>query len=165
MQDHVDMVRHQWASERPDIDTTPFAIFGRFARIYAVLGKKLDENYKKFDLSAGDFDVLATLRRNGAPYALNPTQLYKSSMLSSGTMTSRIDRLEKKGLVSRHPDPEDRRALKIHLTQQGRDLIDAAMPAHVNLENKLLEAFTVEERKTLEDLLKKWGLSLGETAY
>jgi DNA-binding MarR family transcriptional regulator len=137
-------------------------IFGRMSRVSALLRKRLLETYKAHGLSAGDFDALATLRRSGPPHALSPTQLYRSSMLSSGTMTSRLDGMEKKGLVERRPDDADRRALKVHLTDQGMTVIEAVLEPHVALEDKLLGAFNAEERLLLESLLKRWVLSLGD---
>ena len=164
MDDHVDMVLAQWRRERPDLDTSPMGIIGRVSRINVLFGKRIVENYKQHGLSAGDFDALATLRRSGPPFALSPTQLYKATMLSSGTMTSRLDGVERKGLVERRANPRDRRALKVHLTDRGMEVIEAAVATHVAVEEKLLAEFNRGEREQLENLLRRWVLSLGDEA-
>ena len=104
--------------------------------------------------------MLATLRRAGAPYRLSPTDLFRSMMVTSGTMTNRIDRLTAKGLVRRIPDPEDRRGILVELTQQGRELIDRALISHVENERRILQSLSREEQQTLATLLRKWLSSL-----
>ena len=104
--------------------------------------------------------MLATLRRSGAPYQLSPTELFRSMMVTSGTMTNRIDRLTEKDLVRRIPDPEDRRGILVELTEQGRKLIDSALASHVSNEERLLQSLSPEEQSTLAALLGKWLSSL-----
>jgi len=156
--DHVDGVIRQWNQERPDLDASPMAIFGRMSRVNAIVMKKLRDNFKNFGLDPGDFDVLATLLRAGPPYALKPTQLYHATMLSSGTMTSRVDKLEKMGFVKRTPDDEDRRAVHVQLTSNGKNKISEAVTSHVNIQQSLLQSFDPAEREIFAKLLKQWLL-------
>lgn len=153
--DDVDRILEQWAEERPDLDASPMGVFGRLKRAAQVLERSLSETFKRFDLHGGEFDVLGTLRRNGEPYSLTPTELYRSMMLSSGAMTNRIDRLEERGLVSREPDPDDRRGVRIRLTTEGLELIEGAVEAHVEGEERLLAALSGDERRQLAELLAK----------
>jgi DNA-binding MarR family transcriptional regulator len=111
--------------------------------------------FRRFDLQAGEFDVLATLRRSGSPYSLAPTHLFKALMVSSGGMTNRLDRLEKAGLIARTPNPEDRRGTLVSLTEKGISLINTMMPLHVDNEMKALSALSREEQQTLNLLLEK----------
>jgi DNA-binding MarR family transcriptional regulator len=111
--------------------------------------------FAHFGLQAGEFDVLATLRRAGAPYALTPTALYEAAMISSGGMTSRLDRLERAGLIQRNPHPTDRRGALVALTAKGLALIDEALGAHVENEREVLRAMTAEEQSQLYRLLQK----------
>lgn len=158
--DRVDAIIEQWARERPDLATEPMEVIGRIARVGGLLTPRLQEAHKPFGLSREAFDVLATLRRSGPPYRLTPTELYRWLMLSSGAMTNRIDRLEEEGLVERVDDPRDRRGCLVGLTASGHALIDRAMDAHVENERGLLEALTLQERKTLSAILRKFLLSL-----
>jgi len=158
--DRVDAIIEQWARERPDLAAEPMEVIGRLSRVASLLGSRLADAHKPFDLSREAFDVLATLRRSGAPYRLTPTELYRWLMLSSGAMTNRIDRLEEEGLVERVDDPRDRRGCLVGLTDSGRALIDRAMDAHVENETALLEPLDPEERKTLGTILRKLALSL-----
>jgi len=152
--DHVDWILKQWQRERPDLDCRPMGIFGRLARLQQLSSKAIAAGYKAYKLNDAEFDLLATLRRAGPAYTLTPTQLYTSSMLSSGAMTNRIDRLEKRGLVERQPDPNDRRSLKVRLTAAGRQLIDAAIEAHVANEQRLLAALNEAGQEQLANQLK-----------
>ena len=131
-------------------------IVGRISRLALVVEKELEPVFVQFGLNHWSFDMLATLRRAGAPYRLSPTELFRSMMVTSGTMTNRIDRLAEKGLVRRIPDPEDRRGILVELTQQGRELIDRALIAHVANEARLLHPLSPEEQSTLAVLLRTW---------
>jgi len=159
-EDHVSTVLAQWAAERPDLDVSPMGIIGRVSRLALIMDKELFRVFEQFDLYRWGFDMLATLRRSGAPYRLSPGALLRSMMVTSGTMTNRIDRLEEKGLVRRVPDPEDRRGILVELTEQGRELIDTALPAHVANEERILKALSKEEQRTLAALLSKLLSSL-----
>lgn len=160
--DPVDKILAQWAEERPDLDVSPMGLIGRTTRLASYLRKAIGETFAEFGLQPGEFDVLATLRRSGAPYQLSPTELFKSMMVSSGTMTNRVDRLENAGLVERIPDERDRRGTLIHLTNQGFELIESAVTAHVANEHKILSAIDDKEKKELEKLLRKLLLAFEE---
>ncbi|KZK86457.1 HTH-type transcriptional regulator MhqR [Pseudovibrio sp. Ad46] len=162
MTDHVARVVRQWKSEYPEVDASPMYVLARMMRLNMQINKDLSANFAKFGLATGDFDVLATLRRSGEPYALRPTELTKSSMLTSGTMTSRLDKLEKLGLVRRNPNPEDRRALMIHLTDKGRSLVEEAAAAHFEMEAEMLKILDPEDRDALEGILERWSHRLEE---
>ena len=151
--DAVDLILRQWAAERPDLDVSAMGVFGRLSRISRLLDKSLAETFGLYGLNGGEFDVLATLRRFGKPYSLTPTELYRSMMLSSAAMTNRIDRLEARELVVREPDPEDRRGVRIRLTGEGFGLIEDAVAAHVEGQERLLSALGKQEREHLADHL------------
>ena len=158
--DGVDRILAQWATERPDLETTAMGIFGRIQRIARLASETGERAYAAFGIGRPEFDVLATLRRSGAPYRLTPTELYRWLMLSSGAMTNRIDRLEVDGLVERVDDPRDRRGCLVGLTERGKELVDRAMDAHVENETALLGALDAEDRKNLGAILRKLLLSL-----
>jgi DNA-binding MarR family transcriptional regulator len=162
--DQIDRLLAQWLRERPDLDATPMGVIGRISRLARHLERRLKPVFERYDLDGGLFDVLATLRRAGAPHRLSPTELFNSVMLSSGAMTSRIDRLERAGLVVRTPDPDDRRGVLVQLTPQGRELVDRAVESHVANESRLIEALTSEERAELARLLRKLLLSFERDA-
>ncbi len=153
--DPVDRILVQWQRERPDLDVSPMGIIGRLGRLTKHLERSLQETFSGFDLTVGEFDVLAALRRSGQPYQLSPTALFNALMVSSGTMTHRIDRLEQAALVKRMPDPSDRRGTLIGLTDPGFKLIEQAVAAHVDNEHCLLRGLTLAEREALISLLRK----------
>lgn len=130
------------------------AVIGRLSRITRHLEARLELNYRRFGLQGGRFDLLATLRRSGEPYALTPTQLQSRMMLSSGATTHRIDLLERQGFVQRAADLRDRRGVLVRLTEEGRKSIDAAVESHVQLERELLKGLSEGKRKDLAELLK-----------
>ena len=147
--DRVDRIIAQWAAVRPDLDTEPMALIGRMARIYTHLRSGMDETFARHGLNAAKFDVLATLRRSGAPYQLSPGVLLEATMVSSGTMTNRIDQLVKDGLVDRVPNPEDARSVLIALTSAGFEVIEAAVTAHVATQQRLLAGISAQDRAQL----------------
>ena len=160
--DPVDKILAQWQKERPDLDVSPMGIIGRTTRLAQHLKRAIGETFAKFGLNPGEFDVLATLRRSGQPYQLSPTELFKSMMVSSGTMTHRIDRLEKAELVERIPDPSDRRGTLIQLTDKGFNLIEKTVEAHVENEHRILSVLEETELEDLNSLLRKLLVSLEE---
>lgn len=160
--DRVDGILAQWHRERPDLDVSPMGIVGRIGRLNKHLERGIQETFSEFGLNLGEFDVLATLRRSGQPYQLSPTELFNTLMVSSGTMTHRIDRLEQADLVKRIPDPSDRRGTLIELTNKGFNLIEKAIEAHVNNEHRLLNALEEPERQALVQLLRKLLVSFEE---
>lgn len=154
--DHVDGILKQWNRERPDLDVAPMGLIGRISRIYGHLMREMSETFAKHGLNRASFDVLATLRRSGPPYALSPGDLLAATMVTSGTMTNRIDQLEKAGLVARAHNPEDRRSMRISLTQKGREVIDAAVTDHVATQARLTAMLSEEERKALDEMLGRY---------
>ena len=154
-EDEVDVIVEQWRRERPDLDPSPMAVLGRVSRLARVLEQAFDGVFAEFGISAGDFDVLATLRRAGAPYALTPTKLSRTMMISSGGMTKRLDRLERAKLIRRAPDPTDRRGTLVKLTPQGKRLVDRAVVAHLANEERLLARLDRAERARLAGLLSE----------
>jgi len=154
--DRADIAVEQWARERPELPALPMAVFGRLAdAAERVTRDHMDPLFARSGLQRGEFDVLATLRRSGAPYRLSPTQLYGALMISSGGMTNRLDRLENAGLVERHPDPGDRRGKLIALTENGKRVVDETIARHVANEERLLAVLTAAEQEQLNALLRK----------
>ena len=146
----------QWRKERPDLDVSPMGVIGRLNEASSLIARdRLAPLFARFGLQSGEFDVLATLRRSGAPYALTPTELYEATMVTSGAMTARLDRLEKAGLIQRAPHPSDRRGVVVQLTAKGRELIDEALTAHVANEHQIITGLTREDREMLARLLEK----------
>ncbi|KAA3451081.1 MarR family transcriptional regulator [Mesorhizobium sp. SARCC-RB16n] len=146
----------QWRKERPDLDVTPMGVIGRLNEASSLIARdRLAPLFARFGLQAGEFDVLATLRRSGSPYALTPTGLYEATMVTSGAMTNRLDRLEASGLIQRAPHPNDRRGIVVRLSDKGLALIDEAVAAHVANEHQILSGLTQTERETLSRLLEK----------
>jgi len=159
--DHVDEIVEEWAAERPDVDASPMQIFGRLSRVAAHLDAELLEVFRRFGLGEGEFDILATLRRGGEPFARTPGELARHTMVTTGAVTKRVDRLMASGLVSRSASDDDGRGRVVSLTPEGRRVIDEALVAHVQNEERLLAALSAADRRTLESLLRVWGRSLG----
>ncbi|NSY39980.1 MarR family winged helix-turn-helix transcriptional regulator [Leisingera sp. ANG59] len=153
--DHVDFITQQWGQERPDLDVTAMGVIGRVARLYLAYQREMHKTFAEFGLNAAKFDVLATLRRSGPPYTLSPGDLLKATMVASGTMTNRIDRLEVDGLVKRAVNPEDSRSFLVGLTEEGFALIDGAVTAHVQTQERLLEGMSPQDVETFTVLLGK----------
>ena len=154
--DRADTAIDQWARERPDLPPLPMALLGRLSEAAErVMRDHLNPLFASAGLQPGEFDVLATLRRSGAPYMMSPTRLYEAAMISSGGMTNRLDRLEQAGLIERRPDPNDRRGKLIALTAAGRRVIDETISRHVANEERLLSMLTLPEQDRLNALLKK----------
>lgn len=154
-QDRIDEILAQWQREAPDLDLSSLAVVGRVLRLARLLEKHRETVLADFDLNVWSFDMLATLRRQGPPYQLKPTELYGLLMLSSGAMTNRIDRLEKDGLVTRLRDPNDRRGVMVQLTAQGIQRVDAVMPVLFGRENQLLEELSEADADTLIAMLRR----------
>lgn len=145
----------QWRRELPDLDLLPMEVVAYLKASQLMTKARVDAYFKEHGLQAGEFDVLATLRRAGSPYALTPTQLFEALLISSGGMTNRLDRLEKAGLIERAPNPEDRRGTLVSLTASGRELIERIVPQHVENEARMLDVLSREEQQTLNVLLGK----------
>lgn len=154
--DPIDQILTQWKQESPELDLSSLGVTGRILQLARLLEKHREAVLVDFDLNLWSFDMLATLRRQGAPYRLKPTELYGLLMLSSGAMTNRIDRLEKEGLVTRLRDPDDRRGIRVQLTSQGVERVEAVMPVLFAEENRLVEALSQTETQALTDLLRQF---------
>jgi DNA-binding MarR family transcriptional regulator len=153
--DHIDAIVDQWRRERPELDVEALALVGRLFRVVQLADAELAAPLRERGLESGWFDLLAALRRAGPRHELNPTQLMAATMLSSGGMTKRIDRLVEAGLVERRADPHDRRGTLVRLTRRGKRIADAALERHVAGEQRVLSALSQAERRTLDKLLRK----------
>lgn len=158
--DHVGRIMAQWAVERPDLDVTPQGVIGRLHRLAARLTEELVAVYGRYGLGEGEFDVLATLRRSGAPYELTPSELGAQTMVSSGAVTKRVDRCVEQGWVTRRVSDSDARGRVVALTDAGLRLIDEAFGAHMANEHRLVGMLDEMERARLAHLLEKWGRAL-----
>jgi DNA-binding MarR family transcriptional regulator len=158
--DHVGRIMAQWAAERPDLDVSPQGIIGRLHRLAARLTEELVAVYGRYGLGEGEFDVLATLRRSGAPYELTPGELAAQTMVSSGAVTKRVDRCVERGWVTRRVGDDDARGRVVALTESGFAVIDEAFTAHMANEHRLVGALDELERARLAHLLEKWGRAL-----
>ncbi|MBD1911331.1 MULTISPECIES: MarR family transcriptional regulator [unclassified Leptolyngbya] len=154
--DRIDDILEQWHQESPQLDVSSLAVIGRVLRIARLLEKRREQVLADYGLNVWSFDMLATLRRQGPPYQLKPTELYGLLMLSSGAMTNRIDRLEQDGVVVRLRDPGDRRSVSVQLTQKGIDLTDRVMPVLFAKEKQMMEQFSTMEEQTLVQLLRQF---------
>ena len=155
MQDEVDRLVGAWARERPDLDVRPLEVLSRVTRLARHLDRARRTAFEAHQLEVWEFDVLAALRRAGPPYALSPGQLLAQTMVTSGTMTNRVDRLESRGLVQRLPDPTDRRGVQVRLMPQGLDRVDAALADLLHRERDLLEGLSRTDQDELSALLRR----------
>ncbi|MEY4444311.1 MAG: hypothetical protein RL301_390 [Actinomycetota bacterium] len=156
MKDEVDRIINAWEKERPDLDFSPLAILSRISRI----SRQLDIARRNAfaDLENWGFDVLAALRRVGAPYQLSPSQLMQETMVTSGTITNRLDRLEELDLIKRNPDPNDGRGIIVTLTKSGMRTVDKAMEDLLERERELIKTLTKNEREELAKLLREFSI-------
>ncbi|MCP1650148.1 MULTISPECIES: MarR family winged helix-turn-helix transcriptional regulator [Pseudomonas aeruginosa group] len=154
----------QWRQQLPELDTDGMLLLGRLGEAAQLIARDhLNPLFAEFGLQPGEFDVLATLRRSGAPFRLTPTVLYEAAMISSGSMTNRLDRLEKQGLVQRMPNPEDGRGSLVGLSEAGLALIDQAVGAHADNQRRVLSGLSASEQEQLAGLLEKLLASLPAT--
>ena len=160
--DAVDRIAEQWARERPGLDVGAILVVGRLHRAADLLDQRLRPVFAEAGLGNGDFDVLAALRRAGAPYRLTPTELAGTTMVTSGAVTKRVDRLERQGLVERTVSEDDARGRVIALTPEGMRVQERLHPQHLANEDQLLGALDESERERLAGLLSKLLLSLEE---
>ncbi len=154
--DRVASIQREWARERPDVDVSPQGIIGRLHRISARLTDELAIVFRDYGISAGEFDVLAALRRAGDPFERTPTDLAERTMITSGGLTKRVDRLEDAGLVQRRPSEHDGRGRVVALTDAGRVLVDAAFTRHMQNEHRLVGLLDKDDRRALELALTRW---------
>jgi len=151
--DAVDRIADQWHAVRPDLDVSPMEVVGRVSRLAQLVDRRLTENFARHGLERWSFDVLATLRRSGAPYELAAGDLVRHTMVTTGAITNRIDRLEERGLVERR-GTTDRRKVMVRLTDAGRALVDEAVVTHLATEREILAALTLRQRQDLVHLLR-----------
>jgi DNA-binding MarR family transcriptional regulator len=155
MRDEVDELIEAWARERADLDLGPVAVFSRISR----LGRHLDlarrEAFSAHGIESWEFDVLAALRRAGSPYELSPGRLLRETLVTSGTMTNRVDRLAARGFVERYPDPDDRRGVIVRLTREGKATVDGAFAALLDAETDLLAELPATQQRDLANLLRR----------
>jgi DNA-binding MarR family transcriptional regulator len=158
--DAVDAILEQWRRERPDLDASPMGPIGRLRRCAVLLQRRLDETFTEFGLNSWEFDMLATLRRSGAPEGLAPTTLFSAMMVTSGTMTHRLQSLEASGWAQRLPNPHDARSVLVRLTPTGRKLIDRAVEAHIENERRILSGLKPTDLAALDERLAALMASL-----
>ena len=155
MRDEVDELLEAWGRERGDLDLAPVAVFSRVSRLARRLELARREAFAEHGIEQWEFDVLAALRRAGTPYELSPGRLLRETLVTSGTMTNRVDRLTTRGLVERHPDPSDRRGVLVRLTPEGKEAVDGAFTALLDAERDLLTGLSAKDHQGLADLLRR----------
>ncbi|MEV6137622.1 MarR family transcriptional regulator [Nocardia sp. NPDC051990] len=150
----MDAIVEQWRQERPDLELEAMGVIGRMGRLLAVAQRDIEAVFLARGLQRGEFDVLAALRRSGVPFELNPSVLADALMLSRAGMTGRLDRLESAGLVRRIADAQDRRAIRVALTETGRTLIDEVVTAHTENETRMLSVLSAKDRHDLDRIAR-----------
>ncbi|MFI5626226.1 MarR family winged helix-turn-helix transcriptional regulator [Nocardioides sp. NPDC051685] len=155
MRDEVDDLSEAWAHERPDLDLGPVEIFSRLSRLSRHLDLARRDAFSGSGIESWEFDVLAALRRAGDPYELSPGRLLRETLVTSGTMTNRVDRLASRGLVERLPDPADRRGVLVRLTPDGKATVDSAFEALLAAEREFLDGLSDDQQSQLTDLLRR----------
>lgn len=155
MSDEVDLLVAEWRRERPDVDVSPFQVVSRVTRLAKHIDRARREAFDTHGLEQWSFDVLAALRRSGPPYELSPGALLRRTMVTSGTMTNRVDRLQEAGLVERRADPADRRGVLVRLTAAGRRKVDASLADLLARERELLAGLSAADRAALARLLRQ----------
>jgi DNA-binding MarR family transcriptional regulator len=152
--DPVDRIVQAWAERDPGVDARPLEVVGRLLLCAHHVERALVAALESFALSFADFDVINTLRRRGDAQGTNPSDLAQTSLITTGAMTSRLDRLERAGLVTRHPDPEDGRAVRVHLTREGETLAERSLDAVLAADEAFLEPLTQSQRDAVAGALK-----------
>ena len=161
VQDEVDRLVEAWHRERPDLDLAPMEVLSRVSRVSRQLEVARRAAFAEHGIEQWEFDVLAALRRAGSPYQLSPGRLLRETLVTSGTMTNRVDRLTGRGLVARLPDPRDRRGVRVQLTDRGRETVDGALVSLLDLEAPLLRTLGADDRDRLAGLLRRLATSVG----
>lgn len=154
MQDEVDRLVEAWRRERPDLDVSPLEVFSRVSRLARHLDLARRQAFDRHGVEGWEFDVLTALRRSGSPYELSPSALLSATLVTSGTMTNRIQRMEASGLISRHPDPTDGRGVRVRLTDRGKSVADAVLAELLGEERTLLATLPHADRSSLAGLLR-----------
>lgn len=159
-EDHIDTVVAKWKRERPDYDLSPVEIIGRAGRIMEYVDRALEAKFGEFGITRAIFDVLAALKRNGPPFRMSQRDLMRSLLRTSGSISLRIDLLERERFVTRTPDADDRRIVFVSLTAKGISLLEEIIPEHLANEKSLITGLSNPERDQLTALLRKWLASL-----
>ena len=159
--DTVDRITGQWGAVRPDVDVSPIHVVGRVSRLARLIDRRLAQNFAQFGIEAWMYDVLATLRRSGDPYELTAGDLVRQTMVTTGAITNRIDRLEERGFVER-AGATDRRKVIVRLTPRGLALVDEVVQPHMATEREILAALSPRQRRELADLLRATLVALGD---
>ena len=162
--DEVDGIVSAWTRERPDLDFTPLQVLSRVGRLARLLERARRQAFSRSKLEAWEFDVLAALRRAGSPFQLSPKALLQQTLVSSGTMTNRIDKLVETGLVRRRDDPNDGRGVLVEMTTTGLTRVDAAITRLIDAEAAILAGLTKTEQRKLAESLRRLSLDLGEVS-
>lgn len=152
--DKIDEIIEQWRTENSNLDLQPMEFIGRIKRLSHHFEKDMTKTFSKYGLNAASFDVLATLKRSGAPYTLSPSELLENTMVTSGTMTNRIDQLVKSKLVKRNANPEDARGCLVSLSQKGHILIDQVIQEHVKTQKRLTSTIPEKDQKVINGILR-----------
>ncbi len=158
--DEVDRLVAEWQRERPDVDASPLHVLSRVSRLSRHLDRERRSAFSAHDLEQWSFDVLAALRRTGVPYELTPGALLQQTLVTSGAMTNRLDRLEDAGFVRRRPDPDDRRGVLVRLTPSGKRRADACLADLLERERQFLEMLSADDQSLLADLLRRMLVGL-----
>lgn len=153
MTDQVDRILEQWHSEKPGLDVSPMAVIGRLSRTAFTVESRLAATFAQHGLDASAFDVLATLLRSGTPYRITPAKLAREAMVTTSAVAQRLNKLEARGLVAREANPDDGRGTLVALTSAGKELIEKALPDHLETERAILSPLSREEQATLALLL------------
>jgi DNA-binding MarR family transcriptional regulator len=162
-EDAVDRMASQWIRERPDVDISPMEVVGRVSRLSRLVDREVGENFARHGIDSWMYDVLATLRRSGEPYELATGDLVRQTMVTTGAMTNRIDRLEQRGLVERVA-ATDRRKVIVRLSAAGRRLVDEVIHSHMETEERILSTLSDRQRRDLARQLRAILLHLGDGA-
>lgn len=155
MEDEVDRLLRGWRRVLPDVDVSPLEVLSRVSRLARYLDRQRSVIFARHDLEIWSFDVLSALRRATEPTSLSPGQLMAQTLVTSGTMTNRLDRLEERRLVRRHPDPTDARSFRVQITTKGKKSVDGALADLVDREHAILATLAVEDRELLGQLLRR----------
>ncbi|WP_162060622.1 MarR family winged helix-turn-helix transcriptional regulator [Undibacterium sp. KW1] len=152
--DAVDKILEQWRNARPDLDCSPMENIGRLRRCSDLLSRALESTFNTFGMSAWEFDMLATLRRSSSTFCMSPTDLFSKLMVTSGTMTHRLQKLEASGWILRLQNPDDARSMLVQLTDTGKDLVDRALVAHVENERRIMAGLNATDLQRLNEGLR-----------
>jgi DNA-binding MarR family transcriptional regulator len=155
MPDRTEQIVEQWRAERPDLDLEVMADVARILRAAGMISARIDALAAEYGVDRGQGDVLFALRRSGTPYRLSPSRLSEQLLVTTGTMTNRLDRLEARGLIRRLPNPDDRRGLVVELSPEALRLVDEAVTRHVAAEAEMLAPLSTREREALRRIMRK----------